>query len=315
MPETLVIPNYTQINILAETTLEADVAAGSSSVIAENASEILPTGVVVIGEGEQAEILLLSNVVGQTLNFLLSTTKFDHQAGERILNLVGSQILLYRSPWVTTTYPDPLTYTLVGTFTPIAADQQQTYVIDQNGGSGFWYVYAFKNPTTGDMTDITDMIPVRGGNVGHLTTTAAIRIEAGLGANRYIDESVIMEALEDAEGEVKSSVAIGGYILPFANGRIPFMVRKAVKLLAAGYLLMSYSESGLEGVYAQGSDKIKQAKDIMGRIENDTSYLLDSNDVPSDANANAGEVGGFPFGSDFDSCDPNEPWFTRRSKF
>lgn len=327
MPDTIIVVNFEEINLQASTSLDADVSAGQGVVIAKNPEDFADIGWIVLGNGDQAELLEIASIVNKNIN-LAGVTEFDHKQYEQIRQPVGDQAKLFRAINVDNTPPDIGSFVQIGTPTNLLFNQTATEIVDPSGSSNYWYVVSYFNTLTNAQTDLSEATPVRGSNYGHFTTPYRVRVEAGLLNNQYIDEGEITEAIEDAEGTVKASIAIGGYALPLRDDRAYNLARKATKLLAAGYLLTSNNTNGYADVYKQGQDKMKQAQDICNAFESGSIVLLDSLDQVADKVPGGDSVSGPS--SDFNCSTPpdisdsppsspgnddcNDIWFGRNTK-
>ena len=101
-----------------------------------------------------------------------------------------------------------------------------------------------------------------------------MRAEAGIVNNRYIDNSQVYQKMIMAESEVSGSLVIGSYTLPLTT--VPYDVVNATNLLAAGYLLSADYGPEFSGTSKDGERKIKQAREILARIEKHNTSLVDS---------------------------------------
>lgn len=306
--------NFPQRNIQDQSFLVGDVAAAANSFTVSDPSEWSTDDYIVVGIPGQdgAQLVQVQSVSGQIVT-INGTLEFKHYDREMVTRIYGNQIITYAAAApVDNSIPDDSAAMLINGPTDIEADEAFTSFNYTLGGSGYWYKYVFKNETTGSIGALADTEWVRGGNFGHLTTPDMVRIEAGLQGNVYITNDIIQEAIEDAEGQVKSSIAIGGYSLPLADNKAYGLARKAAKLLAAGYLLTSSNTNGYSDVYKQGQDKIAQATVITDKFEAGSVVMLDQTDTEATRTDNGLDISG-PVG-DIHSSHCDEPWFGRNTK-
>lgn len=330
MPEIISAINFPDRNIQDQSFLDADAAAGQAVVVVNDPTRWAVNDYVVIGTlgQENAQLTQVLSKSGQNVT-LADNLIVKHFINEPATRLFGNQVNFYAAlAPLDNTPPADAAYTLIDGPTDITADESFTNFTYTLGGSAYWYKYVFFNEEQGTAGALVDAEAVRGGNFGHLTTPEAVRKEAGLTGNTYIDNGEIMEAIEDAEGTIKASIAIGGYALPLRDDRAYNLARKATKLMAAGYLLTSNNTNGYADVYKQGQDKMKQAQDICDAFEAGTVVLLDSLDQVADKVPGGDSVSGPS--SDFNCSTPpdisdsppsspgnddcNDIWFGRNTK-
>lgn len=142
------------------------------------------------------------------------------------------------------------------------------------------------------------------------TTVDVVRAESGFTNNPHITDDVIEEFINNAESEVDGSLALGGYDLPLTS--VPGMVKNAAKLLSAGYLLLSEYGPEHTGTNKEGNSKLKQARDLLLRIENGKTTILDGD---SQAVSHGSKVSGYPDSTAATNTPSEAPAFRIIDKF
>lgn len=313
MPEVLRPTNFDSINILEQTELSADVAAGQKVANVLNAQGFTDDDFYVIGKlaGELSELAQLDSKSGNALTAVANYGQ-AHKKGDAVVKLFANKIRIYRAANVDGSVPDDDDFSVIATI-DIEVDQNYTEYTDTSGGSGYWYKKTFYNSASTSETEISEAVAVRGGNYGYYATWEEVRGEAGLDTNKWIPASVYQDKLKKAQSEVNSSLRIGGYTLPLAT--IPEMVIHAVVLLAAGYVLTRDYGPENAGTSKDGERKIKQAKEILKRIEDGSESLTDDNTGEELATNTPGRVAGYPDNTAAYNTPSEERFFRTTDKF
>jgi hypothetical protein len=313
MAEVLRPTNFDSINIIEETELSADVAASQAVANVLNSQGFTVGEFYVVGKlaGERSEIVKLLSKTG---NALTATTNFSntHKKGEAVTRLFADKIRIYRAANVDGSIPDNDDFSVIATI-DIEADQNYTEYTDSSGGSDYWYKKTFYNSVSTSETEISEAVAVRGGNYGYYVTWEEVRGEAGLDTNKWITASVYHDKLKKAQSEVNSSLRIGGYTLPLST--VPEVVKHAVILLAAGYVLTRDYGPENAGTSKDGERKIKQAKEILKRIEDGSESLTDDNTGSELPTNTPGRVAGYPDNSAAYNNPSEDRFFRTTDKF
>lgn len=298
--EILIADNFGAINLLEETELSAGAAASQANVVVVNPQGYATNDYVLVGDvgSDRAEIKKILSITGQTITFS-SNLSLDHTKDETLTKLRGNQINFYRAANVDGTVPSDASFSLVSTVS-IEPDQTETEYVDSVGGSGYWYKFTYYNDVSSEETDISTAQAVRGGGYNQYASVDQVRTEAGLKNNKYIDDAQILEAIEDAEGQVKASLAAAGYTLPLAE--VPYLIRYVTKQLAAGYLLTNSYGAQHMGTEKDGDLKIKRAMDILTKIESGKTTLTIP---PTDetVSQDTTSIAGYPDDTASDNCE------------
>lgn len=287
MAELLTALNFSSLNIVETTFLDADANASAQSFTVQNPSNFATNRPIKIGEGERAEIHRVQGITGNQIT-IVGTLAFDHKKFERVNRLRGDQVEFNRALNVDGQPPSNATYNDIGIIT-IKADTLETEFTDPDGGEDYWYKFVYVDSFDASKTDLTQATPVRGGDYGHYCTIDDIRREAGFGANVHIPNSTIADTREDAESEVKGALIVAGYSLPLAS--VPPVVRNITKRLAAGYLLLQDYGVGAENSTAEGNSKVDLANKLLQKIQNRDIKLLN---VLEESHAKSYAVNGYP---------------------
>lgn len=270
MAELLTALNFSSLNIIEVTALDADVEAGQNQFTVQNPSNFSTNRPIRIGDGERAEIHRISNITGNQIT-ITANLSFKHKKFERVIRLRGDQVEFYRASNVDGTPPNNATYNDIGIVT-IQADVLETEFTDPDGGSDYWYKFVYVDSFDASKTDLAQAVPNRGGDYGHYCTIDDIRREAGFGGNTHIPNSTISDVRDDAESEVKGALIVAGYKMPLDT--VPPVVRNITKRLAAGYLLLQDYGVGAENSTAEGNSKVELANKLLTKIQNREIKLL-----------------------------------------
>lgn len=273
MANLLVIENFPASNIVEQSNLTVDIVAALSSIVVENPDGFVADDYALLGVkgSESGQILKILSVTGKTITFNAALT-VSHYRNEPIYKLRGNQAKIYRATNVDGSIPSNASFSLLATVS-YQGDQVNTAYNDSTGGATYWYKYTNFNATSLAETPLADAMPIRGGNYGYYASADDVREEAGFSNNRYITDQITSDKLIKAQAEVNASLAIGGYSLPLGSP-YPEVVSHAVILLAAGYLLtMDYGPEH-SGTNKDGTLKIKQARDILAKLESGDTPLI-----------------------------------------
>lgn len=298
--EILYADNFHVNNLVEQSELNADAAASQAIVVALDAQGFTTNDYVIVGNlgSEQAEMKKIQSVAGQNITFT-SNLSFKHTKSEALTKLRCNQIKFYRAINVDGSVPSDGSFSNIATVT-IDADQTETVYTDSVGGSGYWYKFTYYNDVSSEETDLSSAQAVRGGGYNQYASVDQVRTEAGLKNNRYIDDAQILEAIEDAEGQVKASLAAAGYTLPLTE--VPYLIRYVTKQLAAGYLLTNSYGAQHTGTEKDGDLKIKRAMDILAKIEAGKTTLTIA---PTDetVSQDTASIAGYPDDTASDNCE------------
>lgn len=309
--------NYSESNIVAESQIITRIESGVSHFPVENTNSFTAPKSIVVGRGENAEILVIQSVSSQEI-VTTGNSRFAHDANEPIICLLGNKVRFYSSPNVNGFPPSDDAFTALAEVT-IVADQLETTYLDAAGGTDTWYKAIYFDSNSNDYTDLADSPASRGGDYGHLVDVRDVRDEAGLKENRYIDNAVVVQKRNEAESEILGVCASAGYALPLKDSKgnlyTPAVIERLARDLAAGFLLTKEYGSGAPATTDVGLSKIKNSRDTLKLIAANTLILLGPDNVPLSQQE---QVAGQPDEDTDESGDtstPEEPKFTMNQKF
>jgi hypothetical protein len=288
MAEIIRVPNFSEINLQEATILESDAASGQATITVINPTTYAQLDKLLIGMigSETAEIRSIQSISSKT--FTLSANLLNkHNKYEPVYRLYGDKIRLYRAANVNGTAPADSAFSLVDTVT-MEGDDTTTDITDSSGGSGYWYKTTYYNSDSASETSLALSIAVRGGGVGHMASIESIRIESGLLDNQNIDDGRFAERRDQAEAEVNAALAVAGYTVPLQTDSP--LVENIVRLLTAGYMMMQEYPTA-EGEANPGKAKVKEARDLLKRIQNQELVLIDATGASL---ARTSQVSGWP---------------------
>lgn len=301
MSEILHLTNFDSLNLLERTELDDVAEAGQATVKVRNTDGLNANDYVIVGHRgeEDAELKQIQSINSSTRVITLTTNLLlDHNELDPLVSLRGNQIKVYRAANVDDTVPADASFSVIATKT-IEADQDYTEYADAGGGEDYWYKKTYYNATTTAATALSTSPATRGGNHGHVIDLYDIREEAGFVNNEKITDSMISIRRTMAESEALGAIA-RRYTLPLSYN--PPVIINAIKLLAAGYLLLSTYGVGEEGTSKEGVAKVKLAKDLLKQIANGEIPLLGLDQV--ELTGVGGELDGYP-GEDAAELYPN----------
>ena len=261
MSQTLNLSNYPVANVVEETELNADAAAGTALTLKDNQG-FLSGDFILIGDrgSETAELRTVdtpnSNLTDLTIT---AATKLAHNRFDQVTKLFGNKMRIYRAANADGTIPASASFTLYATI-DIDPDQVSTRYTDTDGSSDYWYKRVFYNPTTLVETPLAEANAYRGAQYPAYATIEEIRSKAGLMNARYITDEIVDEKRRAAQSVIDATL-LGLYTVPFTTPVNP-LIKEITQLLAAGYLLTQEATSG--GLRAQGQALIDQATNDKG---------------------------------------------------
>lgn len=267
MADTLRVENFGQINVKERALINADAAAGQTSVTLNNNQNIATDDFVLLGTpgSQTAEIIRVASLSGTTGIVATANLSHSHSRYEDATVLNGNQIILYRAANVNGSAPDDGDFSVLGSATAIDADQVETDIVDASGGSSYWYKFKYKNSVTSAETSLSASVANRGGGYGDYCSIERIRREAGLETNRFITDGRIDEKRRAAQDEINAAL-VDLYVLPFSDP-VPDIIQEITAQLAAGLLLTSPTAGRFSSTYTEGESKLKQARAELLKIQ------------------------------------------------
>lgn len=275
MAQTLNIDNFSAINTLQQTLLDADILTPSPSVVLTVLTnlEFSIGDVIIVGTpgASNCEITTVTATSGST-SLTAASLVLTHQRTEPITKLFGSQIKVYSASDVTGNPPADTSFSSIGSVV-IQPNVLATPYLDNAGGSGFWYKFTYLNTTSNFETSLADSGIIRGGGYGDYATIAEIRSEAGFTNNSNISDSDIAKKRQRAQNIINGYL-YEVYTTPFAVP-VPPLVNTSCIMLAAGYLLLEEYGTSATGTSKDGHAKISQVIDPDGKKDSGQIGILD----------------------------------------
>ena len=287
MANSLSFTNFNRKNILAQTKLTADIAAGVSALPVGNSAAFTTTSgsYLLVGNVGSPLAELQSATTGGTNTSIAitSTTTVAHNFSDFVSLLFGNQIRVYRANDVygNGTQPPDANFSLIATIN-ITANSALTSYTDNTGVTGQWYKFTYYNAATGAETALADSRAAQYGAT-HYVSLDQVRDAAGFRNNTNVTDDIVAEKRDAAEKEVNGALQ-GVYDLPLPQPANPIIV-EIVRNIAGGNLMAEmYTGVSAEKV-AEG--EAKAAKGRVGSAEDSTAglaQLVDRSVVLLDAN-------------------------------
>jgi len=272
---------------LERTTLDADVSAGSSvTLVLKNNGGIAENTFIVIGrEGsEKAELQKVNQLVVLGTDVRVATLLFAHKKGEPITVYRYDKRKFYGALTANGAYTE-----LTGDGSPVAiqVDDPQGTLLEYSASSYTYFKATYYNSVSLLETDASDSQAVLADESARYTSLYAIRVQAGLTNNPYIDDGRIERKRMQAENEINSSL-FRIYTLPLAT--IPPLVQRICELLAAGYI--DFEEYGPDG---QGVKWLGEARGILKSLRDGVQFLIATDGTEFTRNTSDGRgIVGYP---------------------
>ena len=261
MSQTLKLNNFPEANIVEQTELNADAAAGTSFTLKDNQGFAAADFVLFGTPGSETGELRTVDTVNANLTGLTITaaTKLAHDRFDQVSKLFGNKMRIYRAANSDGTQPADASFSLYATI-DIDPDQASTTYTDADGSADYWYKRTFYNSTSTGETPLSEAIAYRGAQYPEYATEEEIRSKAGLQGNRWITDEKIIEKRKAAQSVINATLT-GLYTTPFTPPVNP-LINEITQLLAAGYLLTQ--ESTNASSRAEGQALIDQATNAQG---------------------------------------------------
>lgn len=285
MSNTINLANFSRLNILAQTQLTADIAAGVSSLPVGNSASF-PTGsgnFIILGNlGSSTSEKLTVTTGGDSTHIATSaTTALAHNFNDFVTLLFGDQINVYHASDVSGngTQPPDANFTKLATINITPNNTLTTYT-DGSGAAGEWYKFTYYNSATTAETQLADSRAVQGG-LTHYVSVDQVRNAAGFRTNRKVTDDIIAEFRDAAEKEVNG--ALGAvYALPLPQPTNPIVV-EITKNIAAGELMHEEYLQTSPQLATEGEKKADLARNG-GGSHTSLAELVDRSVVLMDAN-------------------------------
>ena len=284
--KTLIAPTEDFIKI-ERTELDADVSAGSNvSLTLKNNDSLADNDFLAIGrEGsEGVELQQINAAVSPGTAAQVATLLFDHKKGEPVTKYRYNKRKIYGCLTATGTFAE---LTTDGSPVTIQVDDPQGTILEYTGSEGYIYFKAtYYNSEDLIETALADSEAVLADESARYTSLYAIRVQAGLTQNPYINDGRIERKRKQAENEINSAI-FSRYTLPLEE--VPPLIQNICELLAGGYI--DYEEFGAEG---QGVKWLGEARALLKAIQNGRQRLIgtDSTEIATVSTTNS--LQGYP---------------------
>lgn len=273
MSSLLRVDNFQASNTKHQTSLTSDVAAGVSVLPVGNGSDFVAGDILFIGSTgyEQVERKVVQSVTDYAIT-LTAPLEFGHKGTDPVRAVYGDHISIYRVavPGDNSVPADAAFGTAIATFFVNLAQPYTDYQ-DTTGGPGYWYKTTFTDTNLFE-SPLSDSIATRGGAYGQYATIEDVKNEAGMQGNVWIDNTEVLKRIKAAQ-DVVNGMLRGAYNIPFTY--VPDSINQITRLLAAGHLLNN--EYGVMAKLStkDGSEKIKEAEEMLLDIKEGYVVLLD----------------------------------------
>jgi len=291
MSQTLKINNFSSLNIVERSQLDADAAAAATSITVKNSQDYAANGHLYIGRlgSDTGEKVTISSITNAT-TIATSALVRPHNRFDDLTSLFGNKVKVYRAANVDGTQPADASFSLLATI-DIDFDQNYTQYTDSTGSSDYWYKFTFYNPTTSTETTLADSSAARGASFGLYCSVEDVKKKAGLEGNRYLEDSLVDQKRQAAKAHI-DGVLGGMYVVPFTAPINP-LIREISSMLAAGYLLTSEWGASSASTRAEGEELIKLAEAQLEKINSKKLVLTNVIGV-SETVADAGGFNAWP---------------------
>lgn len=237
MAQTIDIPNFSTNNLIQQTRIAANVAAGVATVSVQNNAGFSAADFVIVGTpgDDSTEMLTILSKAGANSITFTANLALKHSLYDFLNSLFGDKIVVYRAANATGIQPADTEFAVIDTIS-IQADQAYTRYTDATGSSGYWYKFTYKNSSSLSESNLADSKAVRGGGTGDYCSIAAIREEAGFKFANFITDEMIDVKRQAAQDEINGTLH-GFYVVPF---QVPInqFITDICRRLAAGLLLL-----------------------------------------------------------------------------
>lgn len=288
---------------LERTKLNADVSAGSNVVLTLlNNDHLAENEFIVIGQegSEAAELQRINAAVVAGTDVRVLTLLFDHKKGESVTKYRYDKRKFYGSLTATGTYAE---LTASGSPIVIQVDDPQGTLLEYTGGEGYTYFKStYYNSRDLTETAIADSEAVLADESKRYATLYAIRVQAGLTENPYINDSRVEAKRKQAENEINSTL-FNRYTLPLSE--VPPLIQRICELLAGGYL--DYEQFGPDGI---GVKWLGEGRGLLKSIQDGRQRLIGGDSTELTVVSTTNVLAGYPDNDGEDDDDTPERLFT-----
>lgn len=299
MSQTLAIPNFKDINVLTQTTIELDALAGVNSLTVNNCADFTSGSPVLVGAlgSNGSELNTAGTLTSDTTLALGSVTKLPHYASNSVYLLFGTQIQVYSAPDSASpnpgtgqTPPDSAFSLVSGGTLNIDPTMSVTSFTDPTGSSSVWYKFCYLNSTTSNSTALSSSVAVRGDAGLNYCSLDDIRQEAGFANNPNITNALIDQQRQAAQNDVNGAL-LPVYQFPLPQPTNP-IIFKLTQQLAAAYLQKAAYRSSNPEMYKQAvADEERLKTDDLNDLVIKRTVLLNAQFVEQVIPGGNGAVG------------------------
>ena len=299
--KTLIAPTEDFIK-LERSELNADVSAGSDvSLTLLNNDNLSDNDFIVVGrEGsEAAELQQINAVVTPGATIQVATLLRAHKKGESITKYRYNKRKFYGSTTATGSFTE---LTSDGSPVTIQVDDPQGTILEYTTGEGYTYFKStYFNSEDSVETDVDDSEAVLADESKRYTSIYAIRVQAGLTQNPYINDARVERKRKQAENEINSSI-FSRYVLPLAE--VPPLIQNICELLAGGYL--DFEEFGPDG---QGVKWLGEGRALLKSIQKGRQRLIGADNTELAVISTTNVLQGYPDNDGVSDADTPERIF------
>lgn len=294
MAQTLNIPNYASLNILAQAQLTAAAPAATSSLSVDDTNGFASDGFALIGAKgvSDAELRALGTITTLTDLPLANATSLPHNQFAPIFALFGDKLKIYRAANPTDNSQPPDTdFAPLGDPIPMDVNSELTSYNDQTGGGNYWYKFTYFNSVTSSETDLGSATAMRGNFTPAYCSLDEVRDEAGFNNAPYINDSKIDRARQAAQSEIDGALN-EFYDVPLQAPINDYLKRICIRL-AAGYLRLGQYSSN-QNPQVNGQAMVDDAQAQLTKLILKERELMTKAGKALDGPGAVGGIDGFP---------------------
>lgn len=275
MATTLRVESFGDANIKEQQALDANAAAGATTLTLKNTANFGGGTFVYVGNlgTKVCEKLTINTVPSATSITVLAGPGIVHNRFEPITAVFGDQIKIYRALNVDGTIPADISFASAGLFVNLNPVDPYTEITDVTGSNAYWYKAVYYNSSSLAETSLASATAARGEDYGHYADLSEIRSEAGMTKATNLSESVINRYRLDAEAMVNGAL-VNTYTVPFLPPT-PQLVRKITIGLAAGALMQKDYGAVNPDSTKDAKSKVADAMALIAQLQAHTIVLLD----------------------------------------
>jgi len=293
----------------AKSFISADIAAGVTEVVLENAEGFSAGNYICLGrEGDETSELKRITVVSTNTLTLASVTIFPHYDGGQVMQFDYNQRKLYYRALAT----DAWSHVSADSPVDIGVNAPEgTLLEDTSGVSTYQYCSTYYNEQTLDETSTDDAeVVVATASSRNLCSIQRIRDAAGWADNFYVPNSQIDTARQDAQGEIWAALR---KIYTFPLTKYSSFLTRVVVDMAVGYLFIDEYGLDVQNVAKDGYKRLETARGMLQKLVDKDYVLYDEDEEEDQALSETGTPSFYPDDSTEDEDD--ERVFSMGMKF